>query len=207
MHGTTALAGKTDPWARSLAFRSVLRDGRQVRVRPISPGDKGRIVDALLRMSARSRYLRFHEQRLALTDAELRYLTELDYRRHVAWGALALDEPGQPGVGVARFVREADGQAAEFAVTVVDAWQGVGLGKVLLQTLLVSAAEYGIDRLTARVLAENEPALRLFRRIGGRVSAGEDNTRAVEIPVGSAARRPRASEALLLRADDDPSER
>lgn len=207
MYDTAANAGQTDPWARSLAFQSTLRDGRRVSIRPISPGDKGRIADALNAMSARSRYLRFHGARVALTDAELRYLTELDYRHHVGWGALAPDEPGQPGVGVARFVRDPDGNTARFAITVVDAWQGAGLGKLLLQTLLVSAAEYGVDRLVGRVLPENEPALAMFRAIGGRVAGLEDDALVVEIPVVSAARRPRASTALLLTAAPDPADR
>jgi GNAT superfamily N-acetyltransferase len=207
MNRTALKSGETDPWARSLAFHGVLRDGRRVRVRPISPGDKGRLVDALLRMSARSRHLRFHQHRMALTDDELRYLTELDYRRHVAWGAMASDEPGRPGVGVARLIRDPDGDAAEFSVTVVDAWQGVGLGKLLLQTLMVSAAEYGVTRLVGHVLRENEPALRMFHHVGGRTIGREGDTVVVEIPVVSAVRRPRASEALLSVANPDPSAR
>jgi RimJ/RimL family protein N-acetyltransferase len=206
MQNTTLKAGETDPWARSLAFQGVLRHGRRVRIRPISSGDKSRIATALLNMSARSRYLRFHEYRTGLTDAELRYLTELDYRRHVAWGALAPDEPGRPGVGVARFIRDPERpDAAEFAITVVDDWQGVGLGKLLLQTLLVSAAEYGIERLVAHVLEENTPALRLFRHVGARTVAQEGGSLVLEVPVSSAIRRPRASEARLSRVVVDAS--
>lgn len=199
--------GETDPWARSLAFPGVLRDGRRVRIRPISPGDKGRIVEALLNLSTRSRYLRFHEHRSSLTDSELRYLTELDYRRHVGWGALAADEPGQPGVGVARFIRDPDGGAAEFAITVVDDWQGVGLGNLLLQTLMVSAAEYGVDRLVGHVLPENEAALRMFRRAGARTIGRRDDALEIEIPVTSDVRGPRASTALLPAVAPDPAHR
>lgn len=207
MHGPAHLAGNTDPWARSLAFQSVLRDGRRVRIRPISPGDKNRIVDAMLKLSARSRYLRFHEHRRGLSDAELRYLTELDYRRHVGWGALATDLPDAPGVGVARFVRDPDGVTADLAITVVDEWQHVGLGTLLLQTLLVSAAEYGLERLVGRVLPENAAARRLFDRAGGRTIGEDGGTLAIEIPVASAVRRPRASEAVLSHAAHDPSDR
>lgn len=207
MHDTALQVGETDPWARSLAFPSVLRDGRRVRIRPISPSDKGRIVDALVNMSARSRYLRFHEDRMALTDSELRYLTELDYRRHVGWGALAADEPGQPGVGVARFIRDGEGDAAEFAITVVDGWQGVGLGRLLLQTLLVSAAEYGVERLVGHVLPENEAALRVFRQFGARTVDHEGGALVIEIPVGSAARRLRASTETLSTVAPDPADR
>ena len=45
---------------------------------------------------------------------------ELDYDRHFALAAFAVDEPGEPGVGVARWIRQADDPAkAEAAVTVL----------------------------------------------------------------------------------------
>jgi L-amino acid N-acyltransferase YncA len=109
-------------------------------------------------------------------------------------------------VGVARFVRDPERpDAAEFAITVVDDWQGVGLGKLLLQTLLVSAAEYGVEHLVAHVLEENTPALRLFRQVGARTVGQEDGSLTVEVPVGSAMRRPRASETRLRRVVVDES--
>jgi len=127
----------TAPWARALSFPAVLRDGTRVRVRPIAPTDKTRMAQAIDAMSPQTRYQRFHSLRGGLTDGELRYLTELDYEHHVAWGALAEDEPGKPGIGAARFVRDPEvPDTAEFTVTVVDAWQGRGLGSLLLRTLL-----------------------------------------------------------------------
>jgi hypothetical protein len=180
MNGTALKAGETDPWARSLAFHSVLRDGRRVRVRPISPGDKGRMVDALLAMSARSRYLRFHEDRTAFTDAELRYLTELDYCRHVAWGALAPDEPGQPAVAVARFIREADEDAAEFSITVVDAWQGVGSvrdGRTFAACVGAELGRVSRSAEAGRALRPTQPGAPASHRVrdgGGRPEVGPD---------------------------------
>ena len=189
---------RTDPWARALAFNAELRDGSRVRVRPITAADRHRIAAALRRMSPQSRYLRFHANREALTEAELGHLSDLDYRWHVAWGAVALDEPGAPGVGAARFVRDAGRPAtAEFAVTVVDDWQRRGLGKLLLQTLLVSAAEYGVEVLVGCVLPENASALGLFRRLGGRLVGRDGEALVIEIPVAAAGRRPRASHPRL----------
>lgn len=190
----------TAPWARALAFSARLRDGRRVRVRPITPADKGRIAAALDRMSARTRYFRFGAVRERLTVEELSYLTELDFDAHVAWGALAQDLPGAPGVGAARFVRDPQNPAeAEFAVTVVDAWQGLGLGQVLMQTLVLSAAERGVDRLVGYVLPDNRRALRAFEALGGQVYAFEDDLLVVEIPTKPAGRRPRISGAVLAR--------
>lgn len=170
-------------------FVAELRDGRRVRVRPITPMDKRALNAGLARMSPRSRYLRFHRVVERLTDAELRYLTELDLRNHFAWVAISLDEPGEPGIGVIRYVRDsADRRTAEVAVTIVDDYQGVGLGKLLLETILVSAMFNGIERLQAIVLPEDTAALRLFRGVGGRQGTGEGGVLVVDIPVSTPGR-------------------
>jgi acetyltransferase len=67
-------------------------------------------------------------------------------------------------VGVVRYVR--DGDLAEVAVTVVDAWQGRGVGTVLLDALLGHARKHGVSRLWASVMVENGRAIRLARRFG-----------------------------------------
>jgi RimJ/RimL family protein N-acetyltransferase len=190
----------TAPWARALSFPAVLRDGRRVRIRPVTPADKARIVHAMDAMSPQTRYLRFHAVRTGFTDRELRHLTELDYEHHVAWGAIAEDEPGRPGVAVARFIRDPEEpDTAEFSITVVDAWQRSGLGSLLLRTLIVSAAERRIRRLTGTVLPENTAALRMFERFGGRPYEFDDDAVIVEIPVMPVHRTPRMSREILVR--------
>ena len=67
---------------------------------------------------------------------------------------------------MARFVREDDPDAAEAAVTVVDDWQGRGLGTSLLELLTDRAREEGIRRFTATLLAENREMLDLFETVG-----------------------------------------
>jgi L-amino acid N-acyltransferase YncA len=63
------------------------------------------------------------------------------------------------------------------AVTVVDAWQGRGLGTALLRRLARRSREEGITTWTAAVLAENEPMLAIFRRLG--------TTRATRVQAGA----------------------
>ncbi|MDH4132098.1 MAG: GNAT family N-acetyltransferase [Gemmatimonadota bacterium] len=196
----TAPADEAGTWARSLAFRALLNDGRRVRVRPVVPADRANLAAGLARMSPRSRYFRFHSQVSRLSEARLRYLSEVDFREHVAWAALAIDEPGSPGVGVARFVRDREHpESAEFAVTLLDEWQGFGLGSLLLRTLMGSAAQRGIGQLVAPVLAENEAALHLIERLGGRRARVEDGVVDMILPVRRALRasRPVRPTALL----------
>jgi protein lysine acetyltransferase len=70
-------------------------------------------------------------------------------------------------VGECRFVRLADRRdTADLAVTVVDAWQGRGLGSALLERLSERALEVGIEDFTAEVLAENQTMLAILPSLG-----------------------------------------
>ena len=142
----------------------VLRDGSRVVVRPIEPGDKDALLDGFSRLSERSRYRRFLSPTPRLTDSQLRYLTEVDHDRHEAVIAFAEDS-GEP-IGVARYVRfEDDPAKAEPAVTVVDAWQGRGLGTVLLEEVSERARAAGVERFEATVLASNRPIIALLEHL------------------------------------------
>ena len=138
-----------------MALRT-LRDGTEIVVRPIEPDDKGALLDGFARLSDESRYRRFLTPTPRLTSSQLRYLTEVDHDRHEAVIAF-VEETGEP-VGVARYVRFPDDPAvAEPAVTVVDAWQGRGLGTVLLEDLTERARAAGVERFAATLLAGNDP--------------------------------------------------
>lgn len=125
-------------------------------VRPIEPGDKGALLDGFERLSDESRYRRFLTPTPRLSESQLRYLTEIDHDRHEAVIAF-VEETGEP-IGVARYVRFADDPAAaEPAVTVVDAWQGRGLGTLLLEEITDRARQAGVERFEAMILAGNDP--------------------------------------------------
>jgi len=189
---------------RDSGFEATLKDGRRVWVRPVSPQDKEKIQAGLARMSAQSRYMRFHVPVHELSESQLRELTEIDQSRHVAWGAVSLDEPGEPGAGVARYVQSAgDPRSANIAVTVVDEYHGLGLGRLLMQTILVAAATQGIERFLAHVLPENTAAQQLFRALGAGPGSRQGDTLVMEIPVRSAWRTLQASTPRLTPVSQD----
>ena len=108
--------------------------------------------------------MRFLGKKKELSAVELRYFTDVDHHDHEALGAL--DYADGRGVGIARYVRDADDtQAAEIAVTIVDDWQGRGLGTELLAQLSDRARSEGIRRFTALVSADNVAVARLLRNI------------------------------------------
>ena len=132
----------------------VLRDGSAVLIRPVQSADAPLLADGFTRLSDASRQMRFLTKKKELSPAELRYFTDVDHHDHEALGAL--DHAGGRGVGIARYVRDTeDPQAAEIAVTIVDDWQGRGLGTELLAQLADRARPEGIRRFTALVAADN----------------------------------------------------
>lgn len=148
-------------------FDVTLRDGTRARVRPIRADDKWRLQQGLQELSPRSRLARFHTAVQRFTDEQLRYLTEVDQQRHVAWVALNPERPEEPGMGVGRFVcLRGTPRVAEAAITVLDRYQGIGLGSVLFTLVARSAIERGVRVLRNYVLASNDSMLDIFAGLG-----------------------------------------
>src|SRR5215468_5073520 len=173
-------AGRPVRAGRAAGGPVVLRDGSKVVIRPVQRDDAPLLADGFARLSPRSRRLRFLRTKDELTPAELRYFTDVDHHDHEALGAL--DHPGGRGVGVARYVRDAgDPHAAEIAVTVVDDWQGRGLGTELLAQLSGRARSEGICRFTALASADNTVVAALLRSASAGVVRREHGTVEYEI--------------------------
>ena len=161
---------------------AVLRDGSEVIIRQLTPADAPALAAAFERLSDESRDLRFLGAKTSLSSHELEYLTDVDGHAHEALGAI--DPLTGHGVGTARFVRLApDGRVAEVAVTVVDEWQGRGLGTLLLEELTDRARAEGIERYTALVSGENETVVAMLERIGARLRREIVGSGAVEYEI------------------------
>ena len=99
-----------------------LRDGSTVLLRCVRPSDKSMLVEGLTHLSEESRYQRFFTAKPYLTQAERRYLTEVDGVNHFAMGGMKLlGNQSERGVAIGRFIRLEDRpNAAEPALVVVD---------------------------------------------------------------------------------------
>jgi RimJ/RimL family protein N-acetyltransferase len=181
----------------------VLRDGSTVLIRQVHSADAPLLADGFARLSARSRQLRFLTPKKELSPAELRDFTDLDHHDHEALGAL--DHADGRGVGIARYVRDADDpQAAEIAVTIVDDWQGLGLGTELVAQLSERARSEGIRRFTALVAADNPAMAGLLRNVRAELVGREPGALQYEITLGPAEEH---SPAGVPSPSDDPPAR
>ena len=194
--GRQARAGRPQPGA---GHRVVLRDGSGVLIRPVHSTDAPLLADGFARLSATSRWMRFLTPKRELSPAELRYLTDLDHHDHEALGAL--DQGDGRGVGIARYVRSTDDpHAADVAVTIVDDWQGRGLGTELVARLADRALDEGIHRFTALVSAENVAVGLLLRTMRASLVGRESSTLEYEIALVPGAAQDDGRGALLRPA-------
>lgn len=163
------------PYPVELEGEARLGDGQRLFVRPIRPEDvelEQRFVAAL---SGETRYLRFFYQLHELTPQMLARFTQVDYDRELALVALARSADGETAdefVGVARYILSADRSVAEFAIVIADAWQGRGVGRVMLERLADAARGNGVTRLEGTVLRSN---VNMLRFVTGRGFATRDD--------------------------------
>jgi GNAT superfamily N-acetyltransferase len=160
-----------------------LRDGSRVRLRQGHRADKQLLLRGFERLGPESRYRRFLAAMPELSEKMVRYLTEIDHHDHEA--IAAIDEKTGEGIGVARYVRDPERpDLAEAAVTVIDEWQGRGLGTLLLEVLGARARAEGIRSFTALMLATNQEVMDVLKVLGPvRTIDREVGTVEVEIPI------------------------
>lgn len=138
------------------------KDGSQLFLRPVLPGDTEQASHPTVEFSEATLYRRFMSTR-APTPTLLHYLFHVDYVDHFVW--VLVDGVDGPVVADARFVRDVEHTTeAEIAFIVADDYQGRGIGSFLMDALTIAARVCGIQRFTARLLAENGPMRAILDR-------------------------------------------
>jgi GNAT superfamily N-acetyltransferase len=151
-----------------------------IAVRRLRSDERKTVLDVFAGLSDRSRRLRFLGAKPRLPERDVDLLVDVGCCGREA--VVAVEQDGGEPVGIARFVRDAHAPEAEVAFEVVDAWQGQGVGRRLVDELAALARSQGILRLRATVAYGNAPALALLRRVGEVVASRPDGD-AVELVV------------------------
>src|SRR5665213_1571875 len=139
----------------------VLTDGTCAHVRPIRPGDVEALIAFHARLSPETIHRRYFNPHQTLSACEAEHFCVVDYHDRFALVALV----GPAIVAVGRYERH-DTDAAEVAFVVADAYQGHGLGSLLLAHLAAAARNEGIVTFDADTLAANGPMLAVFHASG-----------------------------------------
>ncbi|MGB5260345.1 MAG: GNAT family N-acetyltransferase [Gammaproteobacteria bacterium] len=145
---------------------------------------KSQIVHAMSCMSSQSRWQRFASSVNSLSDEQLDYLTDLDGKDRVAWCASIRNNNDERGIGLARYIRlNGESNIAEFALTVLDEYQGQGIGYVLLDQLVETARDNGLEILRGYILPSNKHMLSLCKRFAASLDREDLSFVIADIPV------------------------
>jgi len=145
----------------------VLRDGSTLTIRPVRVADAADLARFYSDLSLESRVFRFFAA-VANADRSIQRMVNVDYTS--SYGLVAVAGAKPQIVGHAMYV-EIGPRTAEMALAVADAYQGRGLGRMLLGQLAEAAAAAGIEMFEAVVRPENHRMLQMLRESGFPVHA------------------------------------
>jgi acetyltransferase len=176
------------PYPVDLIRHISLKDGSEITLRPIRPEDAEMEQTFVKSLSEDTRYFRFMDALRELPRSLLVRFTQLDYQREMAIIALTGSGDTEQQVAVARYTTNPDGESCEFAVVIADAWQGKGLGTILMRYLMEIAGKRGLKIMEGEVLGANPNMLHLMASLGftSKTSPEDPAIRLVSAPLSPA---------------------
>ncbi|MFH0785601.1 MAG: GNAT family N-acetyltransferase [Pseudomonadota bacterium] len=148
-----------------------LRDGTEIHIRPIRGEDESAMRVFFESLSEESVFYRFGQRRINMPHTNLARFCQVDYDRDLAFLAVAR---GQEDVviGDMQLHRFVDLENAEFSLTVADTWQGLGIGRILMDYCIAVARDVGIKTLWMDVIKDNWRMIKFgnkynFKRLPG----------------------------------------
>lgn len=153
-------------------------NGSELLLRPIRPEDAELLAEFYQEAAPADMRLRFFMARRVVPRSELARCTQIDYDREMSFVALA---PGQSlasqtrMAGEVRAVCDPDKLRAEFAIQIATPWQAKGLGRLLLDKLVLYLRECGVGEVFGQCLEENRGMAALAQEAGFTVSSGPED--------------------------------
>jgi GNAT superfamily N-acetyltransferase len=173
----------SDEWVPEYPKALRTRSGLKIEVRPVEPSDADQLRAAFDHLSDASKRARFHTVKPELSEAQLRYLTDIDHDHHEALAAGIETPDGLHGIGLARYVRlEDEPEVAEVAVTVDDDYQSQGVGSAVFDELSQLAYRRGVRWFRGWILPDNTQAIEFFTSRGA-ASRFRDGLIVIELPL------------------------
>ena len=162
MMPTSTDQGTPADYPEHLSGSLELSDGRTVQIRAILPSDAEDLAEAIETADRETLLHRFFTAAPHITNQQIHYLAEVDYRRRLA--LIARDAEGE-GVAVARYECHPDSCNAEVAVAVAPEWRGLGIATELLRRLENPARANGFKAFDAVYLPDNDAVARVFEHL------------------------------------------
>jgi GNAT superfamily N-acetyltransferase len=159
------IPGKAGEYPEHLEARKITRGGQSLFLRPVRISDEPALKTFFYALSSQSMYTRFMTARKGMSHERLQDYTVIDYTKEMVILAVIGDEKAEEVVGLAEYYMDEESLTANVAFTVRDDLQNKGIGSELLGYIVFLAKRQGLHGLTAEVLMENKPMMRVFQKL------------------------------------------
>ena len=148
----------------------VLKNGKDVFIRPINSSDGDLITDLFEKISPKSIYKRFLRNLDALPEELLHHLTHINYETDFALVAIVEEEHKESITAVSRYMYDPHENVTDIALAVRDDWQNLGLGTLLLTRIISIAKKHGISHLESMMDPGNTIMEKILHGLGCEVN-------------------------------------
>lgn len=149
-----------------LTTRKSLKDGLEIKIRPIKPSDEDMMRRLFYNFSDESKYFRYFAPKPLMPHKEMQKYVSIDYEDTLSVVAIAEKGRNERIIAEARYAYDKKADAYEIAFIVDEQFQGKGVASFMMNYLVKIALDRGISRFVAYVLPRNEAMLKVFEKTG-----------------------------------------
>lgn len=172
------------PYPHTLEESVTLKNGETCLFRPILPEDEPLLRHFIAQVTKEDLYYRYFSEINEFTHEDLANMTQIDYDREMAFVAVREQGGEAEIIGVTRAISDADNTDAEFSVLVRSDLKGVGLGRRLLEKMIVYTRHHGLQQLNGITMPRNQGMITLAKKLGFSVDVQlEDGIVSLRLPL------------------------
>jgi RimJ/RimL family protein N-acetyltransferase len=149
----------------NISCTHVFKGGLTVHFRAIKPSDEEEMRRLFYRFSERAVYYRYFSPVKTMPHQKMQDYVSVDYSRFMSIVGIVEQGGVEKIIAEGRYVRHLDRPlCADTAFVVDEHYQGMGIALFLLELLIKTARERGVQVFTADVIADNKPMMRVFEK-------------------------------------------
>ncbi len=147
-----------------IASTQTFKGGVSVKFRAMKPSDEEAMRRFFYRCSKEVVFFRFFYSIKTMSHDKMQEYVNVDYANEVSIVGLAEKNGTEKIIAEARLIRDEETNCGEVAFLIEEAFQSIGVGSYLMELLVGLAREQGLAGVTADVLSENQPMIKVFEK-------------------------------------------
>jgi len=145
-------------------YTKSFKGGKEIRFRSMKPSDEEAMRRFFYRCTREMIFYRFFYSIKTMSHDKMQEYVNVDYEREVSIVGFGGKKGDGRIIAEARLIQEESSNFGEVAFLIDAPYQGMGVASYLLELLIVEARKRGLAGLTAQVLSENRPMIKVFEK-------------------------------------------